>query len=81
MREAGTGGLASPRVAHGAEARIGLRAGGELAVELCAERPAAARAAGTVAKAGNANAHCDFWDRTPLLWPHVQPEHLRAAGP
>jgi para-nitrobenzyl esterase len=27
--------------------------------------------AATAAKTGDANAHCDFWDKTPLLWPHV----------
>jgi para-nitrobenzyl esterase len=27
--------------------------------------------AATAAKSGDANAHCDFWDKTPLLWPHV----------
>ena len=25
----------------------------------------------TAAKAGPAEAHCDFWDAVPLLWPHV----------
>ena len=26
----------------------------------------------TAARAGGpANAHCDFWDETPLLWPHI----------
>jgi len=25
----------------------------------------------TVARAGDGNAHCDFWDGTPLLWPHI----------
>jgi para-nitrobenzyl esterase len=25
----------------------------------------------TTAKSSDANAHCDFWDRTPPLWPHV----------
>jgi para-nitrobenzyl esterase len=23
------------------------------------------------AKTGDAGAHCDFWDETPLLWPHI----------
>jgi len=26
----------------------------------------------TIARTGgSANAHCDFWDQTPLLWPHI----------
>ena len=25
----------------------------------------------TVAKSGDGNAHCDFWDGIPLLWPHI----------
>jgi para-nitrobenzyl esterase len=25
----------------------------------------------TTAKTGDAGAHCDFWDKTPLQWPHV----------
>lgn len=25
----------------------------------------------TVSKTGGADAHCDFWDRTPPLWPHM----------
>jgi len=25
----------------------------------------------TAAKSGPAEAHCDFWDTVPLLWPHV----------
>jgi carboxylesterase type B len=25
----------------------------------------------TVAESGPAEAHCDFWDAVPLLWPHV----------
>jgi carboxylesterase type B len=25
----------------------------------------------TVAKNGSAEAHCDFWDAVPLLWPHI----------
>jgi para-nitrobenzyl esterase len=25
----------------------------------------------TVAKSGSAEAHCDFWDAVPLLWPHI----------
>jgi para-nitrobenzyl esterase len=25
----------------------------------------------TATKSSDANAHCDFWDKTPLLWPHV----------
>jgi para-nitrobenzyl esterase len=27
--------------------------------------------AATATKSSDANAHCDFWDKTPLLWPHV----------
>jgi para-nitrobenzyl esterase len=27
--------------------------------------------AATAARIGDENAHCDFWDKTPLLWPHV----------
>jgi hypothetical protein len=25
----------------------------------------------TAAKSGDGNAHCDFWDGVPLLWPHI----------
>ena len=25
----------------------------------------------TAAKTGDGNAHCDFWDGVPLLWPHI----------
>jgi para-nitrobenzyl esterase len=25
----------------------------------------------TASKTGDGNAHCDFWDGMPLLWPHV----------
>jgi para-nitrobenzyl esterase len=25
----------------------------------------------TAFKTGDGNAHCDFWDQTPLLWPHI----------
>jgi para-nitrobenzyl esterase len=25
----------------------------------------------TAAKSGDGNAHCDFWDSVPLLWPHI----------
>jgi para-nitrobenzyl esterase len=25
----------------------------------------------TEAKSGPASAHCDFWDKTPMLWPHI----------
>ena len=25
----------------------------------------------TAAKSGSGNAHCDFWDGVPLLWPHI----------
>jgi len=25
----------------------------------------------TVTRIGDGNAHCDFWDRVPLLWPHI----------
>lgn len=27
--------------------------------------------AATVAKTGDGNSHCDFWDGVPLLWPHI----------
>ena len=27
--------------------------------------------ADTGAQQGSPNAHCDFWDATPLLWPHI----------
>jgi para-nitrobenzyl esterase len=25
----------------------------------------------SVARTGDANAHCDFWDTTPMVWPHI----------
>jgi para-nitrobenzyl esterase len=25
----------------------------------------------TGAKSGPASAHCDLWDKTPMLWPHI----------
>jgi len=25
----------------------------------------------TTAKRGSASAHCDFWDKVPMLWPHI----------
>ncbi len=27
--------------------------------------------ASTNAKSGSASAHCDFWDKVPMLWPHI----------
>jgi para-nitrobenzyl esterase len=27
--------------------------------------------ADTASRQGSSNAHCDFWDETPLLWPHI----------
>jgi para-nitrobenzyl esterase len=27
--------------------------------------------AASAARSSDANTHCDFWDKTPLLWPHV----------
>jgi para-nitrobenzyl esterase len=36
-----------------------------------AEGPYLEIGAATAAKRGDGGAHCDFWDKTPLLWPHV----------
>jgi len=33
--------------------------------------PAPATATATAVKTSDAKAHCDFWDKTPLPWPHV----------
>jgi para-nitrobenzyl esterase len=27
--------------------------------------------ASTAAKSGPESAHCDYWDKTPMLWPHM----------